>query len=604
VAVQAEEPLQHVVQDPHYGDALFYFYQDRYFTALTTLMVSQHFGRVPHHADEAEVLRGGMLLSYGLHREAGEIFSQLIERGASPAVRDRAWYFLAKIRYERGLIAEAQAALSRVEHPLPAPLEDERQLLAANVLMARGDYRAAAELLKGIQGESDTARYARFNLGVSQIRAGDAAQGTATLNQLGVTPAENEEQRTLRDKANLALGFAALKDDHPEQARGYLERVRLQSPVANKALLGFGWASASLKEPKRALVPWNELLQREASDSAVLEARIAVPYALAEAGAKSQALKGYEQAIAVYTQQATALDESIQVIRSGAWVQSLLERNPGEEMGWFWTMKDLPELPHASHLTDVLAEHDFQEAFKNYRDLRFLTRNLEDWKSKLDVFDAMLATRKQGFAERLPKIEAAAQAQDRGLVALGAKRDAIVTDLQRAESQDDPQALANAHEQALLERLQRVQQTLQQLGDDPDAAPARERARIAAGVLTWQLAQAFPDRLWQAKKGLQAIDQQLDQARRREAELAQAEKDEPARFGAFGERIPVLAKRIDALLPQVAALTREQQVALQNIAVAALERQKDRLKEYTVQARFAVAQLYDQARSSEHASQP
>jgi hypothetical protein len=216
----------------------------------------------------------------------------------------------------------------------------------------------------------------------------------------------------------------------------------------------------------------------------------------------------------------------------------------------------------------------------------------------------MLATRKQGFAERLPKIEAAAQSQDRGLVALGAKRDAIVTDLQRAESQDDPQALANAHEQALLERLQRVQQTLQQLGDDPDAAPARERARMAAGVLTWQLAQAFPDRLWQAKKGLQAIDQQLDQARRHEAELAQAEKDEPARFGAFGERIPVLAKRIDTLLPQVAALTSEQQVALQNIAVAALERQKDRLKEYTVQARFAVAQLYDQARSSEHASQP
>jgi hypothetical protein len=87
------------VLDPHYGDGLFHFFQEHYFTSITGLMVSQHFKRVPHHDDEAEILRGGMLLSYGLHREAGEIFAQLIERGASPKVRDRAWFYLAKIRY-------------------------------------------------------------------------------------------------------------------------------------------------------------------------------------------------------------------------------------------------------------------------------------------------------------------------------------------------------------------------------------------------------------------------------------------------------------------------------------------------------------------------
>src|SRR5271165_2921134 len=65
---------RHVVKDPYFGDSLFYFYQQRYFTSLTDLMVSQHFARLTHHADEAELLRGGMYLSYGLHREAGEIF--------------------------------------------------------------------------------------------------------------------------------------------------------------------------------------------------------------------------------------------------------------------------------------------------------------------------------------------------------------------------------------------------------------------------------------------------------------------------------------------------------------------------------------------------
>jgi len=35
------------------------FLQDRYFTSVTDLMVAQHFNRLKHHVDEAEVLRGG-----------------------------------------------------------------------------------------------------------------------------------------------------------------------------------------------------------------------------------------------------------------------------------------------------------------------------------------------------------------------------------------------------------------------------------------------------------------------------------------------------------------------------------------------------------------
>jgi hypothetical protein len=59
------------------------------------------------------------------------------------------------------------------------------------------------------------------------------------------------------------------------------------------------------------------------------------------------------------------------------------------------------------------------------------------------------------------------------------------------------------------------------------------------------------------------------------------------------------------MIPRVTALAREQQVALQDIAVAELTRQKERLAIYSTQARFAVAQLYDRAtvkKEGEHAS--
>ena len=93
-------------------------------------MVSQHFQRVAHHADEAEVLRGGMLLSYGMHREAGEVFARLIEKGAPPAVRDRAWFYLAKIRYQRGYLAEAKDA-HRPHRQAPARRAGRRARAAA-----------------------------------------------------------------------------------------------------------------------------------------------------------------------------------------------------------------------------------------------------------------------------------------------------------------------------------------------------------------------------------------------------------------------------------------------------------------------------------------
>jgi hypothetical protein len=620
----SEEPAPlHVVQDPHYGDTLFEFYQGHYFTSVTHLMVSQHFHRVEHHADEAEVLRGGLLLSYGLHREAGEIFARLIETTTSAKVRDRAWYFLAKIRYQRGALREAEEAVDRIgsgpgnanpnpnsqANQLPPELEEERALLKANLLLSRGDYAGASTLLDSLKLKGNAAAYVRYNLGVALIRNGDTTRGTALLDELGRAPAANEEMRNLRDKTNLALGFAALQDNQAEGARTYLERVRLNGMFANKAMLGFGWAEAALNKPDRALVPWVELTKRDASDAAVLEARIAVPYALAELGAFGQSLDRYQDAILLYDAEKVALDESIVAIRAGKLVEGLLARNPGEDMGWFWNIVRLPEMPHARHLAPVLAEHQFQEAFKSYRDLQFLTRNLQDWQEKLGVFSDMLTTRTKAFNERLPQILAIAR--DGGFAVQQQRAAALTAEVDRIESGRDGAAsvaqlaaqlaapLADERQQDLLQRLGHVKAELARITpqDQPreDTEAARERLRRVAGALDWELTQAYPARAWEARKSVRIINRELAEAQVREAALSQAKRDEPARFAAFAARIAELDQRIKALLPRVAALSREQQEAVQEIAVAQLSEQEDRLAAYAVQARFAVAQLYDRA---------
>jgi hypothetical protein len=49
------------------------------------------------------------------------------------------------------------------------------------------------------------------------------------------------------------------------------------------------------------------------------------------------------------------------------------------------------------------------------------------------------------------------------------------------------------------------------------------------------------------------------------------------------------------MAPRVATLAQQQRAAVQELAVAALLEQKERLAAYGTQARFAVAQIYDRA---------
>jgi hypothetical protein len=438
------------------------------------------------------------------------------------------------------------------------------------------------------------------------VKAGQPAQGQALLDQLGQMPAWNEEQRALRDRANVALGFAALSQQQPQAARNALQRVRLQGSQSNKALLGFGWAAAELKDHHAALVPWAELVQRDPGDAAVLEAHIARPYALAELGALRQALAAYDSALALFAQEDLRLQASVQALREGALVQGLLDANPQPGLDAFSSLQQATlgaTQPHASHLAPLLAQHRFQAAFRNLQSLQFLQQQLADQAQRLDAFQDLLDHRRQAFEQRLPAVRE--QAGRSPLAPLQQRREALAAELAQAEASGDTDALARllatAKEQDWLQRLQRGQAALRQSAtqthtpDTADTAETAERLRRVQGALTWQLAREAPARQWAARKALRQADQALADAQARDAALLRAQAEEPARFATFQQRLAGLQQRWAALGPQRVELAQAQQQALQEDAVAHLEQQRERLATYTAQARLAVAQLYDRA---------
>src|SRR5262249_12951092 len=130
--------------------------------------------------------------------------------------------------------------------------------------------------------------YAKFNIGVALVRKGRVDDAAKVLGDVGQMDTSTEELAALRDKADLALGFAYLKANRAAEAKKVLERVRLEGPYSTKALLGLGWADATEKSFKRALVPWIELRNRNLLDAAVQESYLAIPYAYAQLGAEQQ----------------------------------------------------------------------------------------------------------------------------------------------------------------------------------------------------------------------------------------------------------------------------------------------------------------------------
>jgi hypothetical protein len=615
-----------VVAAPHHGDVLFQSFQGRHFAALSSLMVSQHFARLAPHDDDAEILRGGLLLSYGLHDEAAAVFAQLIERKAPPRVRDRAWFFLARLQHQRGQIAMAEASLARIESPLVGRLEEEHQLLRAQLRLAHNDAAGAATVLEALADPKNPLKpsapalmLANFNLAVALLRQGDdaaTARGLALLDSVGQTPSADEEMRAIRDRANVALGFASLQAKKPREARGALQRVRLEGAMSNKALLGHGWAAAELNDPRLALVPWTELAGRDLADASVLEAQIAVPYAMAEIGAYTQALDRYRQAVAAFEREQQALDESIAAIRAGTFVEALVARNPDDEntgeggIAAFARIDQLPQMPHGGHLRPLLADHPFQETYKHLRDLRFMGGFLGRWQDNLAVFTDLLDARKQAFAERLPRVREQAGAINLG--ALAERQQALAGEVAAADVAGDGAAFADDGERALRERLARASAALAAARASPQEAgldageieQLAERLRRVQGALGWQLVQRAPERSWQSRKALRDTARTLEEARERDAALLRAQAEEPARHELFAKRIAELGARIQALQPQVVALEGESRTQLALLATTELQAQQERLRVYAAQARLAIAQILDRAQLAQRSERP
>ncbi|MEO1203553.1 MAG: hypothetical protein AAFX10_12650, partial [Pseudomonadota bacterium] len=129
---------------------------------------------------------------------------------------------------------------------------------------------------------------------------------------------------------------------------------------------------------------------------------------------------------------------------------------------------------------------------------------------------------------------------------------------------------------------------------------ASQQAQFRTGIgrlrqIAVEADKGFPARVWRQRKNLRDVDLALEQSRDLKDLVTRALSDEPENFTELRARVDRLVPRIDSLLTDVNALASRQQQEVNRIAVTELTERKRRLDTYTVQARYALASIYDQA---------
>jgi tetratricopeptide (TPR) repeat protein len=395
----------HGLKDPLVRESLFYSYQGEHFTAITLLQSAQKSGRLKGDPQTAGLVLGGLYLAYGFNQEAADRFKSFLSKDQPPEVRNKAWFYLAKAQYQRGLYKEALGSLNNIQGDLGEALQPERTAMQAIMWMKQNRLEQALALLKQIEKGTPWWAYGRYNQAVVLYRLGQKNQAENALNEVGSMRAGDPEAQYIKDKANLMLGYASLDAKDPETAKTYFKRLKLNGMLSNQALLGLGRAYSAKKEHKKSLVPWLKLIERDPSDPAVQDALMAVPYALGQLEAYKQSLDYYQKAMHIFQQEIDKINAAAEAVSGGKLVEGLIRAESGESVSGLWTVAKVLKTPEGEYLWPLLSGYEFRQSLFDYKQLRLSLGKLEGWSASLGSLKSLSDQRRATYESRITHLQ-------------------------------------------------------------------------------------------------------------------------------------------------------------------------------------------------------
>src|SRR6266853_1794429 len=607
VAIAASPSVAADLRDLYFGEALYQAYQGQYFDALERLdaELAQHhrvdepeLDSLQYHIRQADFSVGDFELRYRMHLRAGRAIKAVLDADVEQPVKNEAAYRLARIQFQKDQPEDALHSLERIQGTVPDNIKDDLEFLRANVYSALGRPADAVEVLKRLQGAESLKGFAAYNLGIALLQAGHNAEALRQLEKAGQIDSRVSATAAVRDKSNMVLGSLLFKSTEYGPAQLAFDRVRLDGPYSNLALLSTGWAEVTAHDYQKALVPWGMLIERDGTDAAVQEARLALPFAYSKLQVYGRAALLYGKALDAFGKELEKVDASTRSIRAGNFLNALVREEINPDNRWVVRLRTLPDTPETFYLTELMASNDFQTALQNYLDMEDLRRRLIAWQGGFDAFEDLIRLRRANYAPLLPQIDAHFRELDSRMRLRVEQRAHLQKRLQDLLTAPRPALLATRDEHLALESLRRIDTALKH--GSGDNAALRARAERLQGVLTWRLNTEYPERLTQAYRHLNELNADVRMLQERHTAFVRARQAAVHSYAGYDQSIGHLRSRVGDTLERVDALLARQGHVIEAVAIDELRARRERLEAYQVQARYAVADSYDRA-LKEHA---
>src|SRR6266566_2715798 len=547
LGLAAHPALGDDLRDLFFGEALYHAHQGQYFEAIQRLdtELAQYYrldepalDTLHYHINDAEFSVGDFELDYRMHYRAGRAIKRVLEGSVDDAVRNEAAFRLARIHFQKDQLDDALQALGRIRGSVPEQIKDDVEFLRANIYMATGRPNEAVEVLSHLQNDKSLAGFVAYNLGMALLRAGRPKEAIEQLDKAGQLPAGDPAGLAIRDKSNLVLGSLLFESGNLERAKQSLDRVRLEGPFSNQALLRAGWAEASAHNYDRALVPWNILANREPTDVAVQEAMLAAPHAYASLKLYGRSALMYGRALELFSNQIEKVDASIDSVKQGRFLKALIREESREDQTW------------------------------------------------------VIRLRKQNYEPLLPVVDAQFQELNSRMRLRLEQRKHLAERLQTMLTAPRPDYLATTDERTAGERIALIEK---QIGnsDSAESLALRQRAARLQGVLTWRLETEYQERLTAAYEHLNELNTQVDALTRQYEAFVRARQAATHSYVGYDAQIAQLRERARRALERVDTLMARQGHMIETVATNQLQARRERLVAQQTQARYGVADSYD-----------
>jgi hypothetical protein len=430
------------------------------------------------------------------------------------------------------------------------------------------------------------------------------------------------QAQAINDYASLLLAQLYVKHQQYEKAFVELKTFPQDSPYSESALFLFSFSAQQVKQYTIAYNLLNLLHKNYPYSHLGWQAGELKAAQVVEQSTLEQGWTVYQQLEAFYQQRLQHLlnfersfinsHNLLSFSSSDLTQKRIIENAPLEQATDLQAALKIlpikPYLPTSIWLQKALYDAELTHLYKGLATLDLLHRYVSNLAMKNEWLEEIIRLNQARKARILSAVDNSSvdksasqnlyQSKKTMLASLMVKREQLALLLEQASKKENGLVFADQNQQAWLERIDLSKKLLADISERKNTQDYQTRLQRVEKVLTWQLKQSYPERVWQHKKQLQLVDKAISEVKEQQQRLDQLIHSQGA-LTAVIERQKQNKTKAKYLLNEITQLREKMTEEIIIKVVLYINIQRTRLENHLLSTRRSMANVLEQMSSND-----